>query len=559
MKAAVYAGTRNVYEDMIPSMKSLLIHSDVDKIYFLIEDDEFPYELPSEVECINVSQQEWFKPDGPNYNSSWSYMVLLRAAYPKIFSHLDIILSLDNDTIINENISDIWNIDLTNYYVAGVLEPKKSTEHVYINNGVLLYNLKKIREDGLDDKIIYSLNNYYYYYAEQDCFNEIFENKILTLPSDYNVNKFVKQQYSALKIFHFAAIQKWQNFPIVNYYRNASIKRNQQSLHNLDIIIPFYKDTVLLEDTLKSIYYPEFTDIKITVVDDHSGIDLTDIKEFYPEVQFLELPVNSGPGVARQYGIDHTKNEYILFIDSGDYIISKFNLIEILSTIKENNAPYLYLYRWLNEEHNTYSTQYNPLLHGYLFKRDFLNIYNISFSMESARLSEDFGFIQSCLTIIKDLEYKLKINSFFIFKPTCILSYINDPNSLSHLNKEYNLSKNQVKALTLNGKHIFNICKNNNVAISILSSKLVIILIEILKWFNYSLNHYPEFAEENWQWLRKFYFDVYKTYEKINKRLFTSKIMQNKDLFKFFIINHRFNIKNLFILLNEQEKYPFRS
>ena len=55
MKAAVYCGTRNVYQDMIPSMKSLLIHSDVDKIYFLIEDDEFPYPLPPEVECINVS------------------------------------------------------------------------------------------------------------------------------------------------------------------------------------------------------------------------------------------------------------------------------------------------------------------------------------------------------------------------------------------------------------------------------------------------------------------------------------------------------------------------
>jgi len=38
-------------------MKSLLIHSNVEKIYFLIEDDEFPYKLPPEVECINVSKQ----------------------------------------------------------------------------------------------------------------------------------------------------------------------------------------------------------------------------------------------------------------------------------------------------------------------------------------------------------------------------------------------------------------------------------------------------------------------------------------------------------------------
>jgi len=40
---------------MITAAKSLLEHSNVEKIYFLIEDDIFPYELPQEIECINVS------------------------------------------------------------------------------------------------------------------------------------------------------------------------------------------------------------------------------------------------------------------------------------------------------------------------------------------------------------------------------------------------------------------------------------------------------------------------------------------------------------------------
>ena len=35
--------------------KSLLEHSNVEKIYFFIEDDIFPYALPQEIECINVS------------------------------------------------------------------------------------------------------------------------------------------------------------------------------------------------------------------------------------------------------------------------------------------------------------------------------------------------------------------------------------------------------------------------------------------------------------------------------------------------------------------------
>ena len=129
MRAAVYCGTRNIYQDMIPSMKSLLIHSNVEKIYFLIEDDEFPYELPPEVECINVSKQEYFSPSGPNFGSSWSYMILLRAAFTKLFPHLDRILSLDCDTIVNDNISDLWDIPLDDYYI-NVDEDSLYVQHI---------------------------------------------------------------------------------------------------------------------------------------------------------------------------------------------------------------------------------------------------------------------------------------------------------------------------------------------------------------------------------------------------------------------------------------------
>lgn len=46
MKAAVYTGTKNLYREMVTASKSLLINSDVDKIYLLVEDDEFPLEIP---------------------------------------------------------------------------------------------------------------------------------------------------------------------------------------------------------------------------------------------------------------------------------------------------------------------------------------------------------------------------------------------------------------------------------------------------------------------------------------------------------------------------------
>ena len=104
-------------------MKSLLMHSDVNKIYFLIEDDVFPYDLPSEVECINIKGQQWFSADTcPNMKNRCSYMVLLRVVFSQIFPHLDRILTIDNDTIVRDNISELWDLDLEDYYLAGCSE-----------------------------------------------------------------------------------------------------------------------------------------------------------------------------------------------------------------------------------------------------------------------------------------------------------------------------------------------------------------------------------------------------------------------------------------------------
>ena len=173
MRAAVYCGTRNVYQDMIPSMKSLLIHSNVEKIYFLIEDNEFPYKLPPEVECINVSNQQWFTVDNcPNMKNRCSYMVLLRVVFSKIFPNLDKILTIDNDTIVKSNVSELWDIDLGDNYMAGVRDTEKFNRNMlYVNVGVIIYNLKKIREDKKDEEGKKIIDYIRLEMPEQDLFN----------------------------------------------------------------------------------------------------------------------------------------------------------------------------------------------------------------------------------------------------------------------------------------------------------------------------------------------------------------------------------------------------
>ena len=219
MKAAVYCGTRNVYADMMPAMKSLLINSDVDKIYLLIEDDEFPYELPDCVETINVSNQLYFDHNSPNYKNGWTWMVLMRAALHRIFD-FDRVLSLDIDTIVAKDISELWDLPIDDYYLAGVREPHKSNNRLYINAGVMLLNLETLR-DGKGDEIISALNTKRYPYNEQDCINELCQGGIYKMPSDYNASNWTEPTTTP-KIQHFAAIQRWQNHPLVEMYRNKT-------------------------------------------------------------------------------------------------------------------------------------------------------------------------------------------------------------------------------------------------------------------------------------------------------------------------------------------------
>ena len=209
-KVAVYCGTRNLYQDMLTAAKSLLVNSSVEKIYFVIEDEKFPYLLPSSIKTICVKDQTYFKPDGPNYHSKWTYMVLIRAALSKILPHEDLVLSLDVDTIVDKNIDELWDLPMEKYYIAAVREPAKSTgSYTYINFGVCLMNLKLLRSTGKDDEIIHAINTHYYPANEQDCFNDKCQGRLLELPSCYNANNFTKHT-DEKKIIHYAGINDWQ-------------------------------------------------------------------------------------------------------------------------------------------------------------------------------------------------------------------------------------------------------------------------------------------------------------------------------------------------------------
>ncbi|WP_240338622.1 glycosyltransferase family A protein [Lactococcus lactis] len=97
-------------------------------------------------------------------------------------------------------------------------------------------------------------------------------------------------------------------------------------MKKVSIIIPFKGQTEAeLMLPLSSIYNQigvDLSQLDIHLVNDGGKtIDLSkfDVLADRLEIHYHEIP-NGGPGVARQYGIDNSISEYIMFIDADDVL-----------------------------------------------------------------------------------------------------------------------------------------------------------------------------------------------------------------------------------------------
>jgi len=95
----------------------------------------------------------------------------------------------------------------------------------------------------------------------------------------------------------------------------------------VSIVIPSYNSSDFLPRCVESIDCQTYKNIEVILVDDGSNqleYDKTvAIAEKYPYIKLLRQK-NQGQGVARNYGLENTNGEWILFLDSDDSIDSSF-------------------------------------------------------------------------------------------------------------------------------------------------------------------------------------------------------------------------------------------
>ena len=178
----------------------------------------------------------------------------------------------------------------------------------------------------------------------------------------------------------------------------------------IDVIIPAFNSHKTIKKTLASISIQTIKHkISVIIVND-GGEDYEDIIKFFSsELDLREIKIkNSGPGAARQAGVDSTTNKYIFFVDSDDLLFDCFSIENLLQKISEDeNIVYVnssFIEENVGREYSKKPSNENWLF-GNLYQRSFIEENNIRFP--EIRANEDVIFNMEIRILAKKLNKKI--------------------------------------------------------------------------------------------------------------------------------------------------------
>lgn len=166
-------------------------------------------------------------PSTVNVSNRFTKYTLYRLLMPLLLD-VDRLLYIDTDAIVCGNIKNFYHMDLKDNILAGVPDigvampaVRKninfSTTDVYINAGVTLMDLKKIKKLNLVDTWLQMVNEKFYACHDQDILNITCKNKIHTVSNNYNNSLSTGLHAKDIKIMHYAGRKPWNTVDVPHY------------------------------------------------------------------------------------------------------------------------------------------------------------------------------------------------------------------------------------------------------------------------------------------------------------------------------------------------------
>ena len=304
-------------------------------------------------------------------------------------------------------------------------------------------------------------------------------------------------------------------------------------MKEIDIIIPVYNAENSLFNCLASISCQTLIDkITVTLIQDGDGKDYSKIIKVFKDkidIKLIKLEKNSGPGAAREIGIQNTNNEFIVFCDADDMFFCNLSIEYLYTNIKEKNSNIICAY-FLGETNENNKIEYieytnnNVWIFSKIFRRNFILNNDIHFS--NTRYNEDIYFIMQCESFCDENDFLMIEKFVYLWKY--------NPNSLTR----YKDTK-QKQAICLESLKV----QINNT-------------IEYFYWLMKKIK-FTELNEVHIEWLMSLIFKLYLDYQRLSYKKDKDKDFFNlyqqtlKSLLKQYLKIIYYPIKNLIIYIHE--------
>lgn len=177
---------------------------------------------------VNLSREE-----AVDHISSTTYY---RFLIPELLEEHEKCIYIDVDTVIQKDLRELYETDLADCYLAGVKNVFADTRpgssryekrcqelgvaslETYVNAGVLLLNLKKLREDQIQKQWLKQAAEKSYLYNDQDIINSVCYGKIWLLDYKYNVFPDYCQDAEETSRFLQADYREAAKDPVIIHY-----------------------------------------------------------------------------------------------------------------------------------------------------------------------------------------------------------------------------------------------------------------------------------------------------------------------------------------------------